>query len=163
MQGGFSPAHWDLLGAIHTRMALPLPLPLSPISRQLVGIPRAPVGVQAGGRSREGSAGWGLSVLPTMGAAPLLQLRVPPGHKSPRINMPGIVPAGPHAGNCLLLNLSLKISRGTGVARPAVLAMQRDTGQGALRGAAGTDSSFVTAFQEFHGENLRASERLGGA
>lgn len=92
----------------------------------------------------------GLSVLPTMGAASLLQLRVLPGHKSPRINMPGIVPAGPHDGNCLLLNLSLKISWGTGVACPAALVMQRDTGQGALREAVGTDNSFFTAF---HGEN----------
>lgn len=40
VHGEFSPAHWDFLGAIHTRMAQPLPLLLSPISHHLLLVSR---------------------------------------------------------------------------------------------------------------------------
>lgn len=76
-------------------------------------------------------------------------------HNSLRIKIPGIVPAGLHAGNCLLLNLPLKISQGTGAACPCgpLRSPASRRGRGALWGAGGGETAaFLPLFRNFMGK-----------
>lgn len=105
------------------RMGVLLPPPLSPTAATKLapawGLPppqHSSSGCPGGGRSwgrRAPCAPWhtGLSLCPpTMELPHARSCMSLHDHNSLGIKIPGIVPAGPHAGNCLLLNLPLKIS-----------------------------------------------------